>query len=77
MSNKSNGIVDAVVGFFVTYFVILIVYSVIRVVSMVLYYMIRTQIDRIIARREKKKAANVVSELGRVTMYKGEVINRA
>lgn len=77
MSNKSNGIVDAVVGFFVTYFVILIVYSVIRVVSMVLYYMIRTQIDRIIARREKKKAANVVSGLGRVTMYKGRVINRA
>lgn len=77
MSNRSNGIVDAVVGFFVTYFVILIVYSVIRVVSMVLYYMIRTQIDRIIARREKKKAANVVSGLGRVTMYKGRVINRA
>lgn len=77
MSNKSNGIVDAVVGFFVTYFVILIVYSVIRVVSMVLYYTIRTQIDRIIARREKKKAANVVSGLGRVTMYKGRVINRA
>ncbi len=53
-----------------------VVFAVIGIICMTLYYMIRTKIDKIKAKRAKKREKKKATEFGRCMIYKGKFVYR-
>jgi Na+/H+ antiporter NhaD/arsenite permease-like protein len=68
---------ESVIDFIVTLFMVTVVFAVIGIICMTLYYMIRTKIDKIKAKRAKKREKKkVLAESGRCMIYKGKFVYR-
>lgn len=67
---------ESVIDFIVTLFVITAFITVVGIVCMTLYYMVRTKIDKIKAKRIKKVEKKMAAESGRCMIYKGKFVYR-
>lgn len=68
---------ESVIDFIVTLFMVTVVFAVIGIICMTLYYMILTKIDKINAKRAKKREKKkVLAESGRCMIYKGKFVYR-
>lgn len=73
MKKKTEGVID----FIVALFMVTVVFAVIGIICMTLYYMIRTKIDKIKAKRVRKREEKMASaEFGRCMIYKGKFVYR-
>ena len=72
MSKKLDSIVD----FAIDVIIFSVIYAFIRIVCIVVYYIFRTQIDKIKAKRDKKRGVKEIkkNKYRPIMFYKGNVI---
>ena len=72
MKKRTESVIDCIV----TLFMVTVVFAVIGIICMTLYYMILTKIDKIKAKRAKKREKKKATEFGRCMIYKGKFVYR-
>ena len=65
---------DCIIGFIVNLWMLVSIISLVGVIFIVLYYMIRTKIDKFKERRAKRLEKKKSVEYGQCMIYKGKVI---
>lgn len=73
MTKRTERLIDFIVFVFVASFI----YALIKIIFITLYYIIRTKIDKIKAKRAKKREKKkILAESGRCMIYKGKFVYR-